>query len=54
MLTIAGLIVAIYFMSAEGFKQGSMYLVFPVISGMMYGFRKFMTNKMEKQENEPQ
>jgi hypothetical protein len=52
--TIAGLVIAIYFMSAEGLKQGSMYLIFPLISGMMYGFRKFMTTRMEKQESNQQ
>jgi hypothetical protein len=49
--TIAGIIIAIYFMAQEGMKQGSMYLVFPLISGMMYGFRTFMAARMNKEEN---
>jgi hypothetical protein len=52
--TIAGLIIAIYYMAVEGIKQGSMYLVFPLISGMMYGFRTFMTRRMQKEENNNQ
>lgn len=52
--TIAGLVIAIYFMAVEGIKQGSMYLVFPLISGMMYGFRTFMIRRLPKQEDNNQ
>lgn len=47
-LAILGLIVAGYFILKDGWRAGSVYLIFPLLAGMMYGFRKFMLARMNR------
>lgn len=53
-LAILGLLVAIYFMVKDGIERGSVYLVFPLLAGMMYGFRKFMLARMDRHNRNEQ
>jgi hypothetical protein len=47
-LAILSLLVALYMIATSGWEVGSVYLIFPVLAGMMYGFRKFMLGRMDK------
>lgn len=50
-LAILSSIVALYMIATAGWAEGSMFLIFPLLAGMMYGFRKFMAGRMEKFED---
>lgn len=54
LLAVLGLLVAMYFMWKDGWRQGSVYLIFPLLAGMMYGFRKFMLRRMDQQNRNHQ
>lgn len=47
-LAILSLLVAVYMISVSGWMEGSVYLIFPLLAGMMYGVRKFMLSRMDK------
>ena len=53
-LAIASLVVVVYiFMSDGGFtRQNAQYLVFPLLAGLMYGFRTYVRKRMEKNEGD--
>lgn len=53
-LAVLSLLVALYFMVKDGWRQGSVYLIFPMLAGMMYGFRKFMLKRMDRQNRNEQ
>ncbi len=50
-LAILSLFVALYMIATAGWAEGAMYLVFPLLAGMMYGFRKFMLKRMDRLNN---
>ena len=47
-IAVMGLLIAGYFMVKDGWREGSVYLIFPLLAGMMYGLRKFMMGRMER------
>lgn len=50
-VTVIGLAVSAWFIYQDGWHAGSMYLVFPFMSGVMYGFRVFMLHRINRQNN---
>ncbi len=52
-LAVVSLIVVIYiFITSRGItRENVQYLVFPLLAGVMYGFRKFFRKRMEKMDN---
>lgn len=52
-LAIISLIVVIYiFVNDKGInRQNAQYLVFPLLAGLMYGFRTFFRKRMEKNQD---
>lgn len=52
-LAIVSLIVVIYiFITSNGInRENIQYLVFPLLAGVMYGFRKFFRKRMEKMDH---
>lgn len=51
--TVISAIVAMWMIAAEGWQQGSMYLIFPVLAGMAYGARKFVVKRVEGMDQKP-
>lgn len=47
-LALVSLVLAIYVVVRDGWHGGSMYFVFPLLAGMMYGVRKFMLSRMDR------
>jgi len=47
-IAVIGLLIAGYFMMKDDWREGSVYLIFPLLAGMMYGLRKFMLGRMER------
>lgn len=47
-LAVGSLLVAIYVVVRDGWNEGSMYFIFPALSGMMYGVRKFMLSRLDR------
>lgn len=52
-LAIISLVVVIYiFISDKGLnRENVQYLVFPLLAGLMYGFRTFFRKRMEKNKD---
>ncbi len=52
-LAVISLIVVIYiFVTDKGInRQNAQYLVFPLLAGLMYGFRTFFRKRMEKNQD---
>ena len=52
-LAIASLVVVIYiFVNDKGItRENAQYLVFPLLAGLMYGFRSFFRKRMEKNQD---
>ncbi len=52
-LAIISLIVVIYiFVTDKGInRENAQYLVFPLLAGLMYGFRTFFRKRMEKNQD---
>lgn len=47
-MAVGSLLIAIYVIFQNGWQEGSMYLIFPVLAGMMYGIRKFMLKRLDR------
>lgn len=43
-------IMALYMLVRTGFREGGIYLLFPFLAGAMYGVRRWVRKKVEKQE----
>lgn len=52
-LAIASFVVVVYiFISDGGFtRENAQYLVFPLLAGLMYGFRTYVRKRMEKNQD---
>ena len=47
-IAVGSLIVVVSMILKNGFKNEVEYLIFPALSGLMYGFRRGFRNRMER------
>lgn len=51
-LTAIAFLMALYMLALHGLEKGAIYLVFPLLTAAMYGFRRFLRKRIEKQEED--
>jgi len=52
-LAIASFVVVVYIFIGDGglTRENAQYLVFPLLAGLMYGFRTYVRKRMEKNQD---
>lgn len=49
-VSLLSAVMALYMLVRAGLREGGIYLLFPFLAGAMYGVRRWVRKKMEKQE----